>query len=468
MLPFSPAARARLDQALPDFGLTHGGAAHRFLQYLIGTGAIQSSVPVGNTCFVDAVNGNDSTAHRGNLGSPFLTVQAAATDSQAGDVVSIGPGTFTENVVVPQRAGSLSFRGASPASTFIRAPASGPTVNDPAVSLTLTNGDMQQFLLQNLTVQKPVGTGPAVLIDGTGFAAPGTALPGGLIMNLSNVQNDVGNEAIRATCIGALFSVFAFLNGRVTLREVGLAFLFSGICQQLTARFSEAQPMPGSGRSGINIFSVFGSQVDLEEQVSIQIDNTCNFPQVNGLLRVGPTMGPVVHLHGSHETQVALDMLAASGPGTAPDLDLRLSFLGTVNLSGVDATTYDLNLDGALLPNSGTILVAGASDWDISANASNLSLPLSGGPLPAGCTLDRDEQTTEIVLPAASTDIPLGTGLLSDVPPFPLQPKVLVSPADNAVFAAFANVPSATMIAMNTVRVKGAAGATVTLQFVRQ
>jgi hypothetical protein len=53
-----------------------------------------SSVSAGNTLYVDAVNGNDSTGLRGRLDKPFLTPGAAATAAQTGDTIQLGPGTF--------------------------------------------------------------------------------------------------------------------------------------------------------------------------------------------------------------------------------------------------------------------------------------------------------------------------------------------------------------------------------------
>jgi hypothetical protein len=52
------------------------------------------SLLVGRTLYVDAVNGNDSTATRGSASLPWLTVIEALKFMQAGDTMNIGPGTF--------------------------------------------------------------------------------------------------------------------------------------------------------------------------------------------------------------------------------------------------------------------------------------------------------------------------------------------------------------------------------------
>jgi hypothetical protein len=53
------------------------------------------TVPSGRVLAVDAVNGNDSAAARGNLSKPFLTPAAALAAAAAGDLIDVYPGTYT-------------------------------------------------------------------------------------------------------------------------------------------------------------------------------------------------------------------------------------------------------------------------------------------------------------------------------------------------------------------------------------
>lgn len=53
-------------------------------------------IPTGNTLWVDAVNGNDSTGQRGQLGAPFLTLTAAKNAATSGDMIFVLPGTYNE------------------------------------------------------------------------------------------------------------------------------------------------------------------------------------------------------------------------------------------------------------------------------------------------------------------------------------------------------------------------------------
>lgn len=59
----------------------------------------ESSAGLANACYVSK-GGNDTTGTRGSIAKPFLTIAAALTASQAGDVIVIGAGTWTENVAL--------------------------------------------------------------------------------------------------------------------------------------------------------------------------------------------------------------------------------------------------------------------------------------------------------------------------------------------------------------------------------
>lgn len=54
---------------------------------------------LANCCYVSK-GGSDTTGTRGSIAKPFLTIAAALTASQAGDVIVIGAGTWTENVAL--------------------------------------------------------------------------------------------------------------------------------------------------------------------------------------------------------------------------------------------------------------------------------------------------------------------------------------------------------------------------------
>lgn len=63
------------------------------------TSSLLSQAGLANCCYVSK-GGNDSSGQRNNMGRPFLTIAAALTASQAGDVIVLGAGTWTENVAL--------------------------------------------------------------------------------------------------------------------------------------------------------------------------------------------------------------------------------------------------------------------------------------------------------------------------------------------------------------------------------
>jgi hypothetical protein len=109
------------------------------------------SVPVGATLFVDATNGNDSTAKRGRLDRPFATPTAAVSAAQSGDLIQLGPGTFSLGTGRVKLPNNVSLNGAGPQVTTIAALKSstaGAIVN-PGTNSTVSNLSIQGDLGQN-------------------------------------------------------------------------------------------------------------------------------------------------------------------------------------------------------------------------------------------------------------------------------------------------------------------------------
>lgn len=65
----------------------------------VASSAFLQSAGLANVCYVSK-SGDDATAARNNIGKPFLTIAAAMAASQSGDVIMLGPGRWTENVVL--------------------------------------------------------------------------------------------------------------------------------------------------------------------------------------------------------------------------------------------------------------------------------------------------------------------------------------------------------------------------------
>ena len=82
-----------------------------------------ASAGFSNMIYVDKA-GNDSTGLRGDIRNPFLTINAALAAAQSGDIVQIGPGTWTEAVVLPELS-SISLIGSGMDRTYIDGTAAG-------------------------------------------------------------------------------------------------------------------------------------------------------------------------------------------------------------------------------------------------------------------------------------------------------------------------------------------------------
>ena len=63
---------------------------------------ISATTNTGKALWIDSVNGDDGTATRGKLSSPYLTIGAALSDALSGDTVQVFPGTYPEDgLLVP-------------------------------------------------------------------------------------------------------------------------------------------------------------------------------------------------------------------------------------------------------------------------------------------------------------------------------------------------------------------------------
>jgi len=119
---------------------------------------VNASLLVGNSLFVDSVNGNDGTATRGNESLPYLTVGAAITDSLSGDVIYVGPGDYPES--------GLSL----PTGRALLAPA-GYTQTSLGITSSATDiiATVDDTWVEGFTIHVPTGSGNAgIRFTGTG------------------------------------------------------------------------------------------------------------------------------------------------------------------------------------------------------------------------------------------------------------------------------------------------------------
>ena len=85
-----------------------------------GGGGGITSVPVGRTLYVDAINGNDGSGARGLLEKPFATIAAAVAASTSGDSIQVGPGTFDFGTTSQALSTAVEISGAGPTLTIIK------------------------------------------------------------------------------------------------------------------------------------------------------------------------------------------------------------------------------------------------------------------------------------------------------------------------------------------------------------
>ena len=70
-----------------------------------------SPVLTGETLWVDSVHGDDATGVNGRQDKPYLTIGAAITASNPGDLVSVRPGTYPETATLDVTGISLISEG---------------------------------------------------------------------------------------------------------------------------------------------------------------------------------------------------------------------------------------------------------------------------------------------------------------------------------------------------------------------
>jgi hypothetical protein len=202
-------------------------------------------VGLAGTCYVSKA-GNDATAVRGNLALPFLTVQAALTAALSGDTISIGPGTYAENIVMPDT-DNLALEGSGRMDTIIVSAAAGHTLTWAPVVNAI--GRLQ---VANLTIRNTGGAGNnPVNLDGSAVVAFAQVLF--LFANVLFDQTGGAGNSFAATMVSNItLSNCSFTGGVVLLQEVSVVvFDTCGIPGGADWRYQDGGVTPTGGRSVI-------------------------------------------------------------------------------------------------------------------------------------------------------------------------------------------------------------------------
>lgn len=135
--------------------------------------------------------GNDATAIRGRLAYPYLTIQTALDAMQSGDAVVIGPGTWSETLILPELAVITILGSGVNATTITSAAATATLGADPSTT------KLQSLTIADLTVLN-TGAGQAIALTGASLASPGLFISG--ILDIHHVATP--GDGVVVTCAG--------------------------------------------------------------------------------------------------------------------------------------------------------------------------------------------------------------------------------------------------------------------------
>jgi len=296
-------------------------------------GAMPTPQPVGpsNAVYV-ALNGNDGTGTRGDPSKPFLTVKAGLAACQDGDILLIGPGTYTMGVgqtpVWPAGVNRLTIVGAG----------NDLTGNGGTVLLNTANDGSHIFAppstatyveIRNLYAAVTAGTGCALYCDGTGGGGNylGGALNGGL--NLQDCVLTGAANAIYLKNVGlATFRNVVTSIGAPCLTEFltsNVAFLDGGNFGDVTITWDASDvDKPSIGRLGVTARSSSMETLTLSGQPNVTLHD-CRVDTVTGwgLDSIGE-FAPRLKVYGGEVGNVDFLTPGAEFPDTSASQELRL------------------------------------------------------------------------------------------------------------------------------------------------
>src|SRR5690606_22536807 len=137
------------------------------------------SLSAGNTLYVDAVNGNDTSGARGMANKPFKTLGAANTAASAGDVIHVRPGS--NYVAAPVALKALTVIGEGRASRIV-----APGLSLGILALIVTNSNTE---ISNLRLES---TGA-----GIGYAGAENITASNIVIR--DLEIDCGQDAVEWT-----------------------------------------------------------------------------------------------------------------------------------------------------------------------------------------------------------------------------------------------------------------------------
>lgn len=256
----------------------------------------------------------------GSLLRPTQTIAAAIAIglavSAAGFTVRVDPGTYLENIVMPDRDG-MAIEGTDAGNTILSEAAPGHTIDwTPALA---TGPSVHRFRLANITVTNSSAGFDALHVDGNAVPSPATFMDGAFDISQAILRKTAAGNAIFLRCMGVCDPINTSVIGPVTIVNVTLWLALNcaldGV-QDYT--YERALPQPGTGRTAYsyagtfvgNAFGALGARLILRGHPLVIVDDESQIigiPGVGGCIDASaltfaavPVTQPILELAGKY------------------------------------------------------------------------------------------------------------------------------------------------------------------------
>ena len=215
------------------------------------TGSALTAVDLGTVLYVDSEDGT-SGGTRGDLSKTYDTITRALGDAATGDIVMVGPGTYAENLTIPNIA-SLTIKGAGRVSKIV---GTGATTITRVSSSALTRLEIADLWITNTST-----AGIPINLDGTNVSTAGYAVGSGMVelRNLFVEPASAGVDAMAINCVGRLYVQDVRAKGVVDLDDIGEARLrnldqYNVSTSVLSVKYGTTEPA-GYSACDLDLFS---------------------------------------------------------------------------------------------------------------------------------------------------------------------------------------------------------------------
>ena len=349
----------------------HGNHSDRTITQLLAkvadyldtiTGSL--TILTGNVLRVDK-SGTDGAQPAGRWDLPFLTIQAAVTAAASGDTIVIGPGTFTENVLIPNTRTSQHFVGAGMLSTVMTANGAGNTLSWISVGAVMT-----RLTIRNLTLTAGAGSGLIVNADlGTTSFDDGADGRNGLFLDNVYLSGAAAatltavNNVVMTNCIVAAAAPFFFTHcSQTNLRNTQFG--------AVTFSYVAGGNKPSRALRNKNLFNCLLVSLTVDKLDNAVCDPDCVVTG-NIVTTVADDAGlwPTafsLEFHGTCQGNMSLGHTFTIAPQNAFLCD-RCKLVGTLLTPGVGGQRSTVNFRNAVLYASGggNISAGNFSDLDL-------------------------------------------------------------------------------------------------------